>query len=97
MANQNLYTCFQSHFHSDPEAVFLLGDRRILKYSDIDQESGKFLSVLKSCGVPPEDKVFMQVEKSVEAVLLYLTCLRAGAIFVPLNAGYTGSEIEYCL
>lgn len=97
MANQNLYTCFQFHFHSDPEAVFLLGDRRILKYSDIDQESGKFLSVLKSCGVPPEDKVFMQVEKSVEAVLLYLTCLRAGAIFVPLNAGYTGSEIEYCL
>lgn len=76
MANQNLYTCFQSHFHSDPEAVFLLGDRRILKYSDIDQESGKFLSVLKSCGVPPEDKVFMQVEKSVLLEDMCLTTLK---------------------
>lgn len=97
MTNQNLYTCFQSRFPTDPEAIFLRGDRRRLKYSEVDPESGRFLSVLKSCGVVPGDRVFMQVDKSVEAVLLYLACLRAGAIFVPLNTSYTGAEIEYFL
>ncbi len=97
MTNQNLYTVFQQRFPADPEAVFLQGDRRTVKYAAVDEESGRFLAVLKACGVVPGDRVFMQVEKSAEAVLLYLACLRAGAVFVPLNTGYTGSEIEYFL
>ena len=97
MTHQNLYTVFQERFPTDPEAVFLDADRRTLRYSDVDAESGRFLAVLTSCGVVPGDRVFMQVEKSIEAVLLYLACLRAGAVFVPLNTGYTGSEIEYFL
>lgn len=97
MTHQNLYTVFQERFPTDPEAVFLDADRRTLRYSDVDAESGRFLAVLTSCGVVPGDRVFVQVEKSIEAVLLYLACLRAGAVFVPLNTGYTGSEIEYFL
>jgi malonyl-CoA/methylmalonyl-CoA synthetase len=36
----------------------------------------------------------VQVEKSVEALLLYLACLRAGLIFVPLNTAYQKAELE---
>ena len=45
----------------------------------------------------PGDRVAVQVEKSPQAVLLYLACLRAGAIFLPLNTAYTPAEIEYFL
>jgi malonyl-CoA/methylmalonyl-CoA synthetase len=38
-----------------------------------------------------------QVEKSPEAVALYLACLRIGAVFVPLNSAYTTAEVEYFL
>ena len=37
----------------------------------------------------------MQVEKSVEAMLLYLATLRAGYVFLPLNTAYQSAEIEY--
>jgi malonyl-CoA/methylmalonyl-CoA synthetase len=39
----------------------------------------------------------VQVEKSVEALYLYLGCLRAGLVYHPLNTAYTVSELEYFL
>ena len=37
----------------------------------------------------------MQVEKSVEALLLYLAVLRAGYVYLPLNTAYKSDEIDY--
>jgi len=39
----------------------------------------------------------VQVEKTPEAVFLYLACLRAGLVYLPLNSGYRQSEVEYFL
>lgn len=39
----------------------------------------------------------MQVEKSPEAVALYLACLQIGAVFVPINTAYTDPEVDYFL
>ncbi len=44
-------------------------------------------------GMPP--RVAVQVEKSVEAMVLYLAALRAGFAFLPLNTAYQAGEIEY--
>ena len=46
-------------------------------------------------GVKPGDRVAVQAEKSATALILYLACLRAGAIYLPLNTGYTPSELAY--
>jgi malonyl-CoA/methylmalonyl-CoA synthetase len=39
--------------------------------------------------------VAVQVEKSVEAMILYLATLRAGHVFLPLNTAYRSGEIDY--
>jgi malonyl-CoA/methylmalonyl-CoA synthetase len=39
--------------------------------------------------------VAVQVEKSPEAVLLYLACLRYGAALVPMNTAYSSDEVAY--
>ena len=48
-----------------------------------------------SLGVRAGDRVTVQLEKSIEGVWLYLAVLRCGAIYMPLNSGYTDAEIEY--
>ena len=50
---------------------------------------------LTRLGVTPGDRVAAQVEKSPEAIALYLAVLQVGAIFLPLNPAYTGAEIDY--
>ncbi|MYH58770.1 MAG: malonyl-CoA synthase [Boseongicola sp. SB0675_bin_26] len=59
--------------------------------------SGRIANVLAEAGVQPGDRVAMQTEKSPEALALYLACLRAGALFLPLNTAYTTVELDYFL
>jgi malonyl-CoA/methylmalonyl-CoA synthetase len=68
---------------------------RKLSYADVIAGSGRFANALVSLGVRPGDRVAAQVEKSPEALLLYLGCIRAGAAFVPLNTAYTTAELDY--
>ena len=72
-------------------------DGRIITYGDLHAGSGRLANVLSALGVLPGDRVAVQVEKSPEAILLYLACLRAGAVFLPLNTAYTPAEIAYFL
>ena len=70
-------------------------DGRIITYADLVARSGQFAGALRALGVKPGDRVAVQVEKSAEALVLYVACLRAGAIYLPLNTGYTHAELDY--
>ena len=74
----------------DPDGGELLG-------SELHQLSGRIANVLANHGVVAGDRVAMQTEKSVPALALYLACLRAGALFLPLNTAYTAAELDYFL
>jgi malonyl-CoA/methylmalonyl-CoA synthetase len=81
-----------------PERSFAqMPDGRIYTYQDLLDVSARFANALAALGVQPGDRVAAQVEKSVEALMLYLACLRAGAVFLPLNTAYTAAEIGYFL
>ena len=98
MRNANLYALFLERFPSDPNALFLdTGHARQLRYSDVPEQTGRLLSLLQGLGVRKGDRVMVQVDKSIESVLLYLACLRAGAIYIPLNTAYTPAEVAYFL
>ena len=70
-------------------------DRRVLTYGGMLALSARLAHALVGLGVKPGDRVAVQVEKSPEAIALYLACLRAGAVFLPLNTAYTKTEIDY--
>ncbi len=97
MSNENLYLRFAGdRFKHAGDRPFLLSPgRNPLNYADLDEASGRMQSRLIALGVTPGDRVMVQVEKSNEAVILYLACLRAGAIYIPLNTAYTPAEVEY--
>src|SRR5688500_14315052 len=79
-----------------PEATFIeTSRRRCLSYAEAFDTTGRLAHALTRLGVTPGDRVAVQVEKSPEAILLYLACLRAGAAFLPLNTAYTLAEMEY--
>ena len=68
-----------------------------LSYSDLEQQTARFANALAQQGVQVGDRVAVQVEKSVEALVLYLSCLRSGAIFVPINVAYKTRETAQIL
>ncbi len=81
---------------ADPEAPFIeTADGRGWTYGDMLGLSGQLAGALAALGVTPGDRVAVQVEKSPEALMLYLACVRAGAVYLPLNTAYTLAELDY--
>ncbi|MDQ2067744.1 malonyl-CoA synthase [Xinfangfangia sp. CPCC 101601] len=84
-----------SRGQTSDNALFLEHQGQSLSYAEAWARSAQLARALVSLGVEPDDRVAVQAEKSVEMVLLYLACLRAGAIFLPLNTAYTSAEMAY--
>lgn len=94
--NQNLYALLASRFSSTPSDVCLeLPDGTSYSYADLDSQSARYANLLVRLGVKRGDRVAVQVEKSAQAVFLYLGCLRAGLVYLPLNTAYQQGEIAY--
>ena len=96
--NGNVFAVFEAASLASPERPFLIvGDAKLLSYAAMLVETAKAAAWLKSVGVKPGSRVLVQVHKSSAAVILYLACLRAGAVFIPLNTAYQESELAYFL
>ncbi|VFN03215.1 MAG: malonyl-CoA/methylmalonyl-CoA synthetase [Candidatus Kentron sp. G] len=92
----NLYTHLSDHFPADRSRIVIQtpGGQQ-WSYGDLERETARFTNVLGTLGVSKGDRVAVLVEKSPEALFLYLACLRAGIIYLPLNTAYRLPEIGY--
>jgi malonyl-CoA/methylmalonyl-CoA synthetase len=87
-----------AHAQRAPDRPLLeTADGRRLSYAAMADITDRIAAALLSTPVVPGDRVVAQIDKSPEAVALYLACLRIGAVFVPLNTAYTLAELEYFL
>ncbi|MEL6980858.1 MAG: AMP-binding protein [Actinomycetota bacterium] len=98
--SHNIYELFATKFADSIDSPFLTlptEDGGSLTYGDVDRRSAAMAAVLTKAGANPGDRVVVQVDKSTDAVALYLACLRAGLVFVPLNTAYTSDEVGFFL
>ena len=87
--NANLFAHYKQVFDLHPsKAALVLNDGSRITYGQLDSESSRIAAYLVSLGAKPSDRVSVQVDKSPQALYLYLACLRAGLVFHPLNSGY---------
>ena len=97
-SSHNLFDLFCSRFPTDGATPFLrVNGGPTYSYDDLNRISAQYANVLVSRGLKPDDRVAVQIEKSPEGVFLYLACLRAGAVFLPLNTAYQADELDYFL
>ena len=96
--NANLYDLFHSRFPENRASCCIeTGCGRQYSWDEMERASARIANLLTSLDLPANARVAVQVEKSPEAVMLYLATLRAGLIYLPLNTAYRASEIEYFL
>lgn len=78
------------------ELVEVEGHPRVT-YGELFDGAERNAKALVAAGLGPGDRVAVQVEKSIEALQLYLGTVLAGGAFLPLNTAYTSSEVGYFL
>ena len=96
MKNYNLFAALRAAFPKNLDTVALETDAGVnYSWRDLERATAMMANLLGSLGLPAGARVAVQVEKSVEAMMLYLATLRAGYVFLPLNTAYQSAEIEY--
>ncbi|MDB5968117.1 MAG: AMP-dependent synthetase and ligase [Hydrocarboniphaga sp.] len=81
---------------TDPQRRFLTTpEGRQLSYAELAAATARIGVALAQLGVVAGDRVAVQVDKSVEALLLGIACLRSGAVLVPFNTAYMPAELDY--
>ncbi|MDD9981077.1 MAG: malonyl-CoA synthase [Gammaproteobacteria bacterium] len=98
MNDANVYTLLEAHFPPDRSTVCLeTPDGAVWTWADVEATSARYAGLMRERGVEAGDRVAVQVEKSPRALVLYLACLRAGAVYLPLNPAYPERELDYFL
>jgi len=93
--SNHLFDAIRARMPAPERLLMETDDGRSIAYAEMLERSAQLAHALTQSGVTAGDRVAVQVEKSPEAVLLYLACLRAGAVFLPLNTAYTLPELGY--
>jgi malonyl-CoA/methylmalonyl-CoA synthetase len=100
MTNHNLYTALRAGFPADLDTTAIeTGDTPPVPlhytWRDLDRGAAMMANLLDSLSLPPASRIAAHVDKSVEALMLYLAVLRAGHVYLPLNVAYQHSEMAY--
>ena len=94
--NQNLFAALRASFPANLDLPAVETDSGLVySWRDLDRATAMVANLLESLELPAGSRVAVQVEKSVEAMVLYLATLRCGLVFLPLNTAYQKGEIEY--
>jgi malonyl-CoA/methylmalonyl-CoA synthetase len=93
--SNHLFDAIRRSIPSEDAPFIEMVEGRCWTYGDMLHWSGKIAGAIDTLGIRPGDRVAVQVEKSAEALMLYLACIRCGAIYLPLNTAYTLTEIDY--
>jgi malonyl-CoA/methylmalonyl-CoA synthetase len=94
--NANLYALFRSRFPQDLDDCWLeTEDASFYSWRDLERGTAKIANLFASLKLPAGSRIAAQVEKSPEALMLYLATVRAGFVYLPLNTAYRASEMDY--
>ena len=68
---------------------------KTFSYTDLAHASARYANLLTGLGARRGDRVAVQVDKSPASLFLYLGCLRAGLVYLPLNTAYQRGELSH--
>ncbi|MEO0975334.1 MAG: AMP-binding protein, partial [Pseudomonadota bacterium] len=92
----NLYSAFREIWANRAQAPCVVTDDATLCFAELDNRAAAFVEALRNTAtLTPGDTVMAVLDKSPDALALYLACLRCGAVFLPANPAYTAPELSY--
>lgn len=96
-ANSNIVQLFEGQVKRTPEAVAVVCEEQRLTYGELNRQANQLAHYLMNAGVRPEVRVALCVERSLEMVVALLGILKAGGVYVPLDANYPAERLAWTL
>ena len=97
MVPVGLHELIEAQARRTPGQVAVVFEQERLTYGELDRRADTLAHRLRTLGVGPDLLVGLFVERSLEMVVGILGILKAGAAYVPIDAGYPAERIAFML
>lgn len=91
----NLSHLFDASFRGRAAEAALEFDGKTFTFRDIDATSNRMAALLAKRGLAKGDRLCAYLANSPATIDLYLACVKAGVIFVPINILYREREVSH--
>ncbi len=85
---------FVEQVEQTPNALAIISGDEQLSYRELNERANKLAHHLRDLGVGPDVPVGLCLERSVEMIVSLLAILKAGGVYVPLEAGYPAERLS---
>ncbi|HEX2081841.1 MAG TPA: amino acid adenylation domain-containing protein, partial [Longimicrobium sp.] len=96
-SERSIHDLFAEQARHTPDAVAVVFEDDSLTYRELDARANRLARYLARCGVGPEVRVGICLERGPELVVAILAVLKAGGAYVPLDPGYPAARLERML
>ena len=80
-----------------PDAIALRFEDQTLTYQQLNEQANQLAHYLLSNGLQVEDRVAVCLHRSIELIVTLLAIVKSGGVYVPLDASYPESRLNYML
>ncbi|TDV43216.1 non-ribosomal peptide synthetase [Actinophytocola oryzae] len=84
----------ESRVDGQPDAVAVEAPDGLLTYLELDQRANRLAAHLRGLGIGVGDLVGVYLPHSAAGVVAFLATLKAGAAYLPLDAGYPAAQLR---
>jgi amino acid adenylation domain-containing protein/non-ribosomal peptide synthase protein (TIGR01720 family)/FkbM family methyltransferase len=88
---------FEAQAASHPDATAVVCDGQRQSYAAINARANQLAHLLRRCGVAPETRVALYLERSIDTVIAILAVLKAGGAYVPLETAYPADRLAFMI
>lgn len=96
-ANGGLVDLFRKQCEAHPDAIAVQDNDGAYSYRELDRRSGELAFALRQQGIGPGAVVGICLERGRELGVAVLGVIKAGAAYVPLDASYPRSRLQFML
>ncbi|WP_025110384.1 non-ribosomal peptide synthetase [Pseudomonas sp. H1h] len=92
-----IHRLIEQQVASQPQALAVTFGEQAFSYADIDARANRLAHKLIECGVGPEVRVGVAMQRSDTLLVALLAVLKAGGAYVPLDPDYPADRVAYML
>ena len=92
-----LHELFEAQVARTPDAVALTFENEQMTYRELNEQSNRLASHLRSLGVGPDAPVGLYLERSFDMVVSLLATLKAGGVCLPLDPAFPKDRLAFML
>lgn len=96
-AHRCIHQLFEEQVKLTPDANALIHEDQSISYAELNVRANYLAHQLIECGVQPNTRIAICVERSLAAVVGLLGILKAGGAYVPLDPAYPSDRLTHIL